>query len=169
MLLAGMMIMFGLTAGSALALPSLPTGYSWTNAPFWQNTDLTTANSNFVITLENASYESDFGLFTVDDVNNPTAIVNTLQVFSYTDEVGDSASVNFKYEGGIYKAQLDGAGDWIEFDSNFGFYYAVHTGGAVDPIADYTYYTFNAFNEPFSESGSLNTLKVATQLMIFVR
>jgi len=163
-LLTGAMLMM---ATSAMALPTLDAGYNWVNAPFWTNTDNTTPPANgtsqFALTFEQASYESDFGLFSVTGTAlNPGAIDTKFKVFSYSQDPtttgsgqpGTKATVFFKNDGSV---SLDGT-NFTAFDKMFGFYFDVHTGGAGDPNADYFYYSYNPFNMPASAAGTDHVL-----------
>lgn len=157
-LLAGAMLMI---ATSAMALPAIPQGYNWINAPFWTNTDSTTppanGTSNFALTFEQAAFESDFGLFSVKSTGpNQIALDAKFEIFKYLQEPINgmfgpetTATVYFKNDGSV---SLDGQ-NFTAFNKTFGFYFDVHTGGAGDPTADYSYYTYNPFNQPNSESG----------------
>ena len=154
--------LLGLMASNAFALPAIPSDYRWIAAPFWTPTDSTTGpangNSQFELRFENASYESDFGLYTVDDYNNPAAIVDSLEVFKYNQEPSTSylptqQTVSFKQNGSIFQVSKDGGSTWQDFNKVFGFYFGVHTGGMNDPTADYEYYTWNLFNTPAQEQG----------------
>jgi PEP-CTERM motif len=142
-LLAGAMMMM---ATSAMALPVLETGYGWVNTSFWNFTDFTTANSDFEIKLENASYESDFGLYTVDSITSPTTVLNKFKIFGYNDEANKEATIKLRTVSGQLQISNADVGTWINFDKNFGFYYDVHTGGRNDDSVDYSYYTFSALN-----------------------
>ena len=148
-------VFFFVLVGSAYALPVLDAGFEWASSAYWTPTDLTTAENGSVfsfIVSENASYESDFGIFTVDDVNNPATIVEKFQILSYNQESGAYQSVYFKYDSGNWSISKDKA-SWTDFDNVFGFYFDVHNGGASDPVADYSYYSDSQFNDPASEVG----------------
>lgn len=141
----------GLCASVASAAPwdSLSSDYTVsTEMDYWSHTDLTTnvgGTSLFMLTVELAAYESNFGLYTIDNDNN---IENTFEVFNTVDEPLSLNTVTFWDDGGDFKitdkynAALDiddAAQGWEEFDSNFGFYYEVVSAG-------YTFYTDSAFN-----------------------
>lgn len=144
-----------LMATNAMAIPTLNAGYTWVNAPFWTNTDKTTGpadgNSQFQLIFENASFESDFGLFSVTgSLENPTGINTKFKIFDYLQEPSfNTQTVLFKSDGSI---SLDGI-HYTAFDKQFGFYFDVHTGGANDLTADYSFYSYNLFNSPASETG----------------
>lgn len=179
-ILAGVALM--MTAGSAWALPALDSGYNWINAPFWTNTDHTTlpanGNSNFALTFEQASFESDFGLFSVTGTpTTPGAVDTKFKIFSYNQEPQTNpytgtqkttATVLFRNDGSV---SLDGV-NFTAFNKVFGFYFDVHTGGATDPTADYFYYTYNPFNQPSSEAGKDHVLtafnKDTHEVLIFL-
>lgn len=144
-----------LWSGSAMAIPYkdggvLPNtpGYTWVDTPYWYCTDRTTAqdgNSFFQIEIEKASYESDFGLFTVDDVSNPSTVNTQHEVFRYSTEPGTKQIVYFQTtDGGATWWVSNNNSSWTSFDRIFGFYYGVHTGGVSDP--GWTYYSDPFFN-----------------------
>lgn len=118
---------------------------------YWTLTDLTTGvdgESTFILTMEDASYESDFGLYAVGDINNPDASsVVRYQVFDKTDEPVGLASVFFKQSAGNwYVSDDENFATSTAFSNVFGFYFGVYTGGAVDPTVDYYWYTDAALN-----------------------
>ena len=128
-------------------------GYYWTDAAYWTPTDLTTGADGsglFMIQVEKAAYESDFGIFRVDDISNPSSVLGHFEVFSYDEEVGTTKSLYFRDNAGSWQVTLDSPLDsgatWTDFDNKFGFYYGVHTGGASDPTVDHTYYSDWDFN-----------------------
>jgi PEP-CTERM motif-containing protein len=144
------MILF---AGNATAIPltkcgdvlSNTAGYEWNDSELWYVTDLTTALSGegfFELRLEKAAYESDFGFYTVDENGN---IDKTQTIFNYTAEpdngvVATEQSVYFQNNSEGWEISLDSKG-WNDFDSQFGFFFGVHTGGTSDAVADHYYYT----------------------------
>jgi hypothetical protein len=145
-----------LCAGTSYALPMNTSGFTWVDAPYWTLTDTTTGadgSADFVLFFEHASYESDFGLFTVDSPTNPTMITDTFEVFSYNTEPFSFTSVYFQDTGSGWEISKD-ASSWTAFDNIFGFYFAVHTGGLNDATADYYYYSDTQFNQPLSEIGA---------------
>ena len=160
-------------ATNAMALPALNAGYSWTDASFWTYTDTTTGpangNSQFLLKFENAAFESDFGLFTVTGtLESPTAINKKFEIFDMLDEAVEDRTVIFRSDGSI---RLDG-GNFTSFDKVFGFYFDVHTGGASDLTADYSYYSYDLFNTPTSEAGIDHILTAynyeTSQVMIYL-
>lgn len=141
---------------AANALPVLEDGFELTSSAYWTPTDLTTASNGSVFSLifsENASFESDFGIFYVDDVSNPTTVVDTFEIFSHDQESG-LQSIYFKYETDSWFVSKDAkdATSWEAFSNVFGFYFGVHTGGLNDADADYMYYTDSQFNTPLTEA-----------------
>jgi len=146
-------------SGSAMAYSAASdvltghTGFSWVDVPYWTVTDLTTLTGGstiYQLQVENAVYESDFGLFTVDNIYNPTTITHTFEVFNRNDDPSfDVKNVFFRNDGGVWQITnvlVPAETDWQDFDDTFGFYYAVHTGGAGDPAVDYTFYTDTSLN-----------------------
>ncbi len=100
--------------------------------PVTDNTDYLTANSiTFWNAAEFASYESDFGMFSMTDASNK------YQIFSYDDEFGALSTIAIN------------ASDWGALGTGFGFYFDVHTGGSSDTSADYTWYSDSSLNQYF--------------------
>ncbi len=130
-----------LLAGSALATP--------TSADYWALTDYTTSanGESTMFTLDIANdFDGAFGLYTVDDFSNPTAIANTFEVFNYGN-VGYAGiqSVYFLNDGGAWLVSLDT--DWTDgnnqsFDTRFGFYF---DDFGANP--DVRYFTDSQFNQ----------------------
>ena len=145
----------GLLAGSALALPTLPAfgNYNWTNADYFSLTDFTTSNSDVVTISINASYGADFGFYTVDNINNPTAVTNQLKIVDKTDPAGTlyTHSVTFNKVLSGWEAKVDN-GAYQTFNTTFGFYYNIYTGGTSSSTIDYTWYTDKKFNYPSSDN-----------------
>jgi hypothetical protein len=144
--------------GSVFALPVLDTGFTWSDSSYWTPTDTTTAEEGSIFSFvveENASYDADFGLFTVNDKNAPTEITHKFEIFSNSQEAGAYQSVYFKYESSAWFISRDAsdASSWLSFDNSFGFYFDVHTGGELDLTAEYSYYSDSQFNDPESEVG----------------
>lgn len=146
-------------ATAALAVPFDETpwvdaGYEKSGS-FFSLTDFTTSNALFSLTLEQASYNSSFGIFSVDDVSNPT-LGETLQVFAASDEPPLNAmlpptqtSVDFRNVAGDWQASTDGFVTFKSFGTTFGFYYGVYTDGVnTDGVEDpdYTFYSYSNFN-----------------------
>jgi hypothetical protein len=162
LMISVLVIGIALTAGSAMAVPYLgaidgssgasilgnTSGYHWVDSGYWTLTDTTTGidgEAVLELRIKNAAYESDFGLFYVDDINNPTD-PNEFIVFNYGEEPSlGGKSLFFKNEGNDWYVTLDTnyatTTDWTLFNNVFGFYYGIHTGGASDSIVDYTYYS----------------------------
>jgi hypothetical protein len=128
------------------------------NQDYWSITDFTTNQTGtalFQIQLEQAAYESNFGLYYVDDINNPTS-PTTFQIFDKTEEESYAfKTISFLNIGSDwwvtdnYTVDSEGSDttDWIAFSNIFGFYYEVYTGGEQDPDIDYTWYTDLSLNE----------------------
>ena len=144
----------GLLAGSALALPwdGLSSDYQVsTGQDYWSPTDLTTnvtGTSFFMITLEQAAYESNFGLYTID---NTGAIDSRFEVFSKDTEPFSTNTVTFWDDSGSFKLtdSFTNDGDntndgWVDFSSVFGFYYDVDAGN--NGSIDYSFYTDSTLN-----------------------
>lgn len=147
---AGAFLMFA-TSAMALPLPVLQPGYSWTNAPFWTNTDTTTppdkGNSQFELIFENEGLsESDFGLFSVTGSSaDPASVATKFQIFAYSDEPSANAFENkrtvlFQADGSV---SIDGV-NYTPFSKMFGFYYDVHMNDSA--VVDHSYYTYTPFN-----------------------
>lgn len=153
MLLAILLTCF--MSGAAFALPTLDPGYSWVDTPYWSVTDGTTAEEGSIFSVlfsENAFFESDFGIYSVDNLQNPSAIDTLYPIFSYGEEPGSYKSTYFKNDGGNWSVSLDST-TWTDFSNSFGFYFGVHNGGPSDPTADYLFFSDSQFNTPGSESG----------------
>ena len=150
-------------AGVASALPTLPEGYEWTGNDYWTITDNTTGasadgNAIFELKLELAVYESSFGIYTVDDVSNPTTVGTMFKIFDKNQEPDSDnyyqdnpeQSVFFRNNDGVWQVSAidsnDNA-DWTDFDINFGFYFEVYTGGEDDTEIDYVWYADQQFNQ----------------------
>ncbi len=144
----------GLLVGNALALPWDNLSSDWVvsgNMDYWTVTDLTTGqdgDSFFRISMEQASYESNFGLYTIDTNG---AVATRLQVFEANQEAGAMANVNFWFDSGVWKVTTTFTDDgdltndgWIDFAETFGFYYDVDAGH--NGTIDYTFYTDNSLN-----------------------
>ena len=114
----------GLLAGGAMA-----DTFTLNNSDYWTLTDFTTSVSGdnlFYITLENAAYQSDFGLFLQNG--------KQFEVFDYLDSAGAFSTVSFKETSGSYFVTLDdpksSSATWTQFDKVFGFYFTIHNTGA---------------------------------------
>ena len=142
------------TATIAMALPTPPPGYDLNgNMDFWEITDLTTNSEGtafFQIQVEQASYESGFGLYTVDDIYNPTAWVTKFEVFAPSDEPIDQKTITFWDDNGswkitdLYDSINPIATSWTSFDSTFGYYFDVDA--EHNDSIDYSFYTANNLN-----------------------
>jgi hypothetical protein len=139
-----------ISAGSAQALPTLPSGFDWVNDAYWTLTDETTAEDGevtFDLLLEYAAYESNFGLYTIDDYENPDDPLK-YQVFSASQEPSDTAfdtyqHVFFKNTDGQWEISLDNEA-WNPFGNVFGFYFEVTNTG-------HEYYSDSRLNSPNDE------------------
>ena len=156
--LTAVLIVFLLAAGSALAVPSSPPqedGYELSSSmDYWTIEDLGSSESNFEIIVENAAYESGFGLYTVQDVANPSNPEEFL-VFNKGAEENAEKKITFKIDdSGDWYITDDPAPDntsWTRFGPMFGFYYGVDAGNDnygdnQDPY-DYTFYTDSRLNQ----------------------
>ena len=107
----------------------------------------TAQSATFSDVLEEASYESDFFLYAMSD---PT---KTFKVFGYKQEALSSKKVTVN--------------DWGYLDDGFGFMFAVHTGGASDPTADYKFYSdplLNQYANGTTADKGFQHIKIATTL-----
>ena len=136
-----------LLANQAVAIPytksgdvlTNTTGYEWDDSAYWQLTDITTnedGSSLFILRLEQAAYESNFGLYTVDENGN---IAATQQVFGMSDEATDIQNVYFKFEDNTWQVSVDDS-TYQDFSNVFGFYYEIDTTDA-DTDINYTFYS----------------------------
>lgn len=153
------MIGVGLLTGSAMAasMPwdNLVNNYGYVasgDMDYWTPTDSTTnvtGTSLFQIEVEQASYESAFGLFINDGTNSPTKF----EIFTKSQEPNQQEAskelVTFRDSGGVFeitKHYTDDKNDtndqWVTFDSTFGFYYDVYQGGTKT----YSFFTDNSLN-----------------------
>jgi hypothetical protein len=141
---------FIISAGAAHALPTVSSDYDWVNSAYWSLTDKTTGadgEATFSLQLEYAAYESNFGLYTVDDLENPTSPF-TYQVFSASQEPGTATaptqqSVFFQNTGAGWEISLDET-NWSNFGDVFGFYFEVIN-------TQHTYYSDSRLNSPDAE------------------
>jgi hypothetical protein len=140
--------------GSAMAIPydkdgnvlANTTGYYWNDAPYWETTDTTTyydGEDYFLLSFEQAAYESNFGLFIPDSFTTPTTVAEKFQVFGMSDEPLTEKSVYFRQQLGawyvIVGTPVENIGSWTSFGNQFGFYYDVDSDS--DSIANYSYYS----------------------------
>ena len=138
----------GLMAGSAMALPTLPGGFSWTSADYFSLTDFTTANVNTIIVAIDASYGSDFGFYTVDNVSTPTSITNTLKVYDKNVLAGYLNSYNTVTFSNLGGGSWTATANYVTtpFSPTFGFYFDIYTEGLSDSTVDYSWYSDSRFN-----------------------
>lgn len=153
----------GLLTGSAMALPTLDPGYSWTNADYFYATDLTTnvtGNSQFQITFESAALESAFGIYTKSG--------NYFEIFAGNEEPSFlEKTVTYWNDNGTYKITKDYTGDvdttsWETFDSIFGFYFET-----IDGNQSYFWHTDSTENLNGFEQVRVAT-NVNKQVMIYL-
>lgn len=153
--------LFVITFLVALSLTSTSFALNFSQ-DYWTLTDMTTAvngNSLFQLVLENADYESDFGLYTKSVIDNTTFVDKKFQIFGKNEEPSTypptKKTVSFKKENNVFSVTLDNNIDnttiWTEFDSVFGFYFDVYTGGQTDTTKEYTWYTDISLNVDNSE------------------
>ena len=147
------------TAGTAFASPWSDLNSGWVvsgSMDYWTATDLTSSedgDSFFQIQLEQAAYESAFGLYTINDAGNVDA---KFEVFTPSANPFNMANVSFLNDGGDWKITKsysddgdDGNDGWEDFSSSFGFYYDVDNNYNSDGGAsgfDYTFFTDNSLN-----------------------
>jgi hypothetical protein len=143
-------VLLAISAGSAQALPTLPSGFDWVNDAYWTLTDETTAvdgEVTFELLLEYAAYESNFGLYTVDDFENPDNPLK-YQVFSASQEpsgtyTDTSQHVFFRNTAGEWEISLNQS-EWNTFGNVFGFYFEVIN-------TQHEYYSDSRLNYPEEE------------------
>jgi len=147
---------------NAVTIADLQAGHgggTWTiseTMDYWTASDLTTGvngNSKFEIVLEQAGYESTFGLY---DVNTDGSIKSTYTLFELGNEVGDTSHVNFWNDNGnwsittSYSNNGDDTDDnWFAFSSTFGFFYGIdedYKSETDGHTVDYTVFTDNSLN-----------------------
>ena len=144
----GFLLIF--SVGTAYALPSLPSGFDWVNSSYWTLTDETTADDGeitFELLLEYAAYESNFGLYTVEDYENPENPLK-YEVFSASQEpsgtyVDTSQHVFFQNTAGEWEISLDES-VWNPFGNVFGFYFEVIN-------TQHAYFSDSRLNSPDAE------------------
>jgi len=110
-----MLIFWTSIQANALSIPNGGGGY------------YSTTSIAFFDIEEKASYESDFGLFSMAD---PT---DKYEIFSYKKEPYNSFSLN--------------SSDWAPLADGFGFYFDVHTGGQNDESVEYNWFSDSSLNK----------------------
>jgi hypothetical protein len=141
----------GLTAATlSFSLPIPPNGYELTNDPYFSLDSYKESKITAVelkISSEEATYESDFGLFSKDFPNTK------FELFGYRQEAGSIKSVYFEYDNTLDAWLASTAKDNtnklispILIGSAFGYYFGVHGGGYSDPGVDYYWYSDKLFN-----------------------
>jgi len=161
--LVGLFVSVFVFAGTGFAMPWDTLSSDWTvsgSMDYWSPTDLTSSadgDSMFQIVLEQAGYESAFGLYTID---TDGAVDTKFEVFAPAanpaTNIFDAVNVNFWNDGGNWKVtdsysdDNDSTNDgWVDFGSKFGFYYDVDMNFNADAGlsgADYTFFTDNSLN-----------------------
>jgi hypothetical protein len=164
-LVLGILLLFSVATAQALPTPS--TGYDWVNSGYWTLTDTTTCGggeATFILAMERAAYESNFGLYTVDNRNEPESPLR-FQVFAAGQEPGGALSptqqsVFFQDTAGGWRISLDNS-HWSGFGDTFGFYFQVLNTGqiyysdsrlnstAAEQVNDHVLTTFNSTNGAF--------------------
>jgi hypothetical protein len=144
MVLCGFLIFASVASATLLPAPPYNTNYLRFDQDYWTITDVDgyLDDSTFILGLENASYESDFGLYMV----NADSTLTRFQIFSYLQGPFSWANVYFKYGAGIWSVKIGTSGTYVPFSNVFGFYYGIHIGGRTDSDADYLVYTDNKLN-----------------------
>lgn len=143
-------ILLIISVGTAYAIPTLPSEFDWVNSAYWTLTDETTGDggeATFELLLEYAAYESNFGLYTVEDLKNPENPLK-YEVFSASQEPSDTfidtyQNVFFRNTSGDWEISLD-EGSWDPFGNVFGFYFEVLNTG-------HDYYSDSRLNSPDNE------------------
>ena len=148
----------GLLAGGAMAAPVDFTAYTAAgyapsnNDESWTYTDFTTAvngTSKFILTFEEADYNSDFGLY----YKGSSGSIEYYKIFSAAQEPASSSSpstaqvVNIWLDNGVYKLSNNGGTTWTSFHETFGFYFNVYTTSG----SSYYLYTNSALNSTKEE------------------
>ena len=82
----------------------------------------------FLDLMENAGYESDFGLYAMKDVTQ------RFEIFDH----------KFAEPGAFFKVT---EAMWTYLDEGFGFYFDVYTGGKKDKSADYSWFSDSSLNQ----------------------
>ena len=118
-------------------------GYDWVDAPYWTITDFTTSSTFNILFYEEASYESDFGIFAKNDTTNMFQIfaADENPVNETGKEENPNKSVYFQNVGDQWQVSLNNT-DWQYFDVNFGFYFKVYDGDGYK----YTFFTDTTLN-----------------------
>jgi hypothetical protein len=154
-LVLGILLLFSVATAHALPTPS--TGTDWVNSGYWTLTDTTTGGggeATFILAMERAAYESNFGLYTVEDRNEP-ATPTRFQVFAAGQEPGEplaptQQSVFFQNTASGWEISLDHT-NWSGFGGTFGFYFEVTDTG-------HTYYSDSRLNSTAAEQSNDHVL-----------
>jgi hypothetical protein len=159
--------MIVLSAGTSHALPAPSSSYHWVDAAYWSLTDTNTGadgEATFILAMERAAYESNFGFYTLEDRNDPGSL-RQFEVFAAAQEPGDALSptqqsVFFQNSDRGWEISLDQS-NWSDFGNAFGFYFEVINTGhtyysdsrlnstAAEQVNDHVLTTFNSTNGAF--------------------
>ena len=159
-----MLLLFCSVNAQAVTIEELEGGYqggSWViseSMDYWTVSDLTTGingNSRFDINLENAGYESTFGIY---DINDDGTLKSQYVLFDLTNEVGDVKRLSFWNDSGNWSVTTSWSNDhedndsWFSFSQSFGFFYGIdedfknESKNDLDHTVDYTVFTDNMLN-----------------------
>jgi hypothetical protein len=156
--------------GNAMALPWDSLGGDYvvsTTMDYWSPTDFTTnetGNSWFQIEVEEASFESAFGLYTVTAGG---ALDVKYEIFAASAELHTPATITFWDDAGQFKLTKSFTDNknfeddnWVEFADVFGFYYDVNQG--------YSFYTDSALNSQDQNIEHITTAYSANNKDVYI-
>jgi hypothetical protein len=159
----------GLTVATVtFGLPIPPKGYDLTNDPYfsldyYKESKITSVELK--ISSEEATYESDFGIFAKDNPNVK------LELFKYNQEAGSLQSIFFEYDdmqntwlSSKVKDNANQLVDPIIMGSSFGYYFGVHAGGLSDPTIECLWYSDKQLNSDangISLDGTIDHVAIA--------
>ena len=135
----GIALIMSFMAGNAMALPTLDDGFEWNDSDYWTLTDFTSGTygtTNFYLYFENpqASLESDFGIYSVDDFGSPL-VISQYEIFDRELEASSTyvptqTAVWFNLIDNTWYVDSDNIWDGTEsaLDSVFGFYFTTSAG-----------------------------------------
>lgn len=137
-------LFLGLLLANVFSGPAFALNFT---SDYFYGTDLTSSidgTSDFTIIFEEASYESDFGLFA-----KTSSGISLFKIFDKTAEVNpvSDQTVYFKKVGSTWYVSLNETSGYTEFSNQFGFYFGVYTGGASDSTLDYLWFTDTKYNQ----------------------
>lgn len=135
------------TIGNAMAFPIV--------APYWTLTDLNQSQNSRVEILKDDTPEVEFGVFTVDSIDNPTMITEWFKIFDPWDEQGDKVSFEIMKNGNNWEARVFDINDNminqdLTFSNIFGFYFKKLDGPAWEIYSD------SSFDNAGGQSISMN-------------